>query len=231
MDITREKLRLLLAETNTDMSALSLKIGRNKTYIQQYITKGIPKKLDGDLRKEICMVLGKPENCLEVDAPSPIHLEPIPMPDNTYHIIGEVQAGVWSEAKQWHEDDWIAVEYANKRKYKNLYALRVRGESMNKMVQDGEYIIVVPLYDYPKDLKSGLLVVVERCLKQMDICELTLKELVITDKGAQLWPRSFHTDFQEPLDIIWPYTGKQISEIETVEIKGVAVYQGRDLDE
>lgn len=58
-------------------------------------------------------------------------LTPAPTPDKIFYIIGEVQAGVWIESQQWHEDDWKPVGYANVNNYQNIYALKVRGESMN----------------------------------------------------------------------------------------------------
>lgn len=58
-DFVREILAQIIKDEDVDMTWLSRQIGKNKTYIQQYITKGTPKKLDGDLRNAIAKALKK----------------------------------------------------------------------------------------------------------------------------------------------------------------------------
>lgn len=56
---TRKILPRLLEKRGMDMATLSRKIEKNPTYIQQYLTKGTPKRLDRDLKDKIAAELGE----------------------------------------------------------------------------------------------------------------------------------------------------------------------------
>lgn len=144
-------------------------------------------------------------------------------------IIGEVQAGIWKEAHQLEQQDWDYAPFINKKNYKNLYGLRISGDSMNMFYHEGDTVIVCPLYDFPRDVGTGKHVIVERC-RGGDICEITVKELVIDVGKAKLYPRSTNPKFKDPLDLFWPYEKKQYHGIETIEIKGVVIAAHKDMD-
>lgn len=59
-EFERKNLEKAIRETGADMSALSKKIGKNQTYIQQYITKGVPKRLSYEIRQTLAKELNRP---------------------------------------------------------------------------------------------------------------------------------------------------------------------------
>src|SRR5690348_6312367 len=60
----REALARLLKEKGEDFAGLSRLIGKNPAYIQQFIKRGTPRKLDEDDRRTIARYLGVDEALL-----------------------------------------------------------------------------------------------------------------------------------------------------------------------
>src|SRR5690606_39218291 len=54
----RERLAALARERGASLAALSRMIGRNSSYLQQYITKGSPKKLEEGDRQSLARYFG-----------------------------------------------------------------------------------------------------------------------------------------------------------------------------
>lgn len=60
----RASLAQLAAERGESLAALSRLIGRNEAYLQQFIARGIPRKLDEDDRLTLARYLGVDERLL-----------------------------------------------------------------------------------------------------------------------------------------------------------------------
>ncbi len=118
-------------------------------------------------------------------------------------VIGAVQAGVWREAAEdpLHIEGWddpLASDYERipcppDRRYPHapVFALRVEGDSMDKIFPPGSYALCVRLDDAAlsaKDVPAGSIVVVQR--RKHDIYEATLKRLQRTDGDIILVPES-----------------------------------------
>ena len=71
-------------------------------------------------------------------------------------VIGEVPGGELQEALEQHAEDFIYFE-TQKR---NVFALRVRGTSVNRMIPDGGFAVVDPGDNDPARLVNQLVVVV-----------------------------------------------------------------------
>lgn len=137
----------------------------------------------------------------------------------TLYVKGAVQAGAWSEAYEWPEEDWqtfvgrpdITVSLESR------FGLRVVGESMNVVYPHGSVVECVKLM-HGAELVSGKRVVVIRQRDDFEL-EATVKEFVVDDAGiAWLWPRSYHPEFQAPWRIDEPGPG-----IVSIEIVAVVV--------
>ena len=63
-DGTRARLVGLAAQRNVSLSALSALIGRNTTYLQQFVRKGSPRKLEENDRRTLAEFFGVPESDL-----------------------------------------------------------------------------------------------------------------------------------------------------------------------
>lgn len=73
----REKIQNLIIQKKESMNDLSLRIGKNQTYLFQYITRGSPRRLDEVTRKKLAQILDVPEQEL-----TDIPLTP-PLPGNS----------------------------------------------------------------------------------------------------------------------------------------------------
>jgi len=138
------------------------------------------------------------------------------------NVIGEVQAGIWSEASQWDEADWQVALFDVSEAEKLAYGLRVKGDSMDEFYPEGSIVVVMDIHDYPIPIDTFDHVIVQRC-RGGDICETTIKELVIKGDKAELWPRSRNPKYKDPICLFWPYDKRQQHGIESVEIKGVVI--------
>lgn len=111
-------------------------------------------------------------------------------------VIGEVRAGVFAEIPDEEPEPWDHVpvslpEYARA----SLFALQVVGRSMDRFYPDGSTVIVCPAHE--AGVREGDHVVVRR--RRGGLAETTLKEVVASGKGVELWPRSSDPAYQEPI--------------------------------
>ena len=126
---------------------------------------------------------------------SPNYLLNDELETSTIPVIGYVQAGLWQEAQQWNFSDFkpIYMPVDEKFKGKRVFALEVRGNSMNMLYPDGSFIICVSVEDYADVvgvIKSGKRVVVQRKNPLDGTIEATVKEYNKTKEGDYLIPRS-----------------------------------------
>lgn len=132
-------------------------------------------------------------------------------------VIGTVRAGDWTESPLGHSGDAFmeAVPCVPTERHRSLpqYALKVGGNSMDKVVRDGEYVIVV-LCDDGAQYVQGDRVVVER--QAHGLYERTLKKI------RQLSPERI---VLEPESTDDSYTPIEITSRDdfTVRIIGVAL--------
>jgi SOS-response transcriptional repressor LexA len=114
-------------------------------------------------------------------------------------VRGEVRAGAWFEIEGENErkPEFIAALPDPKYPASAQYALRVVGDSMNKVVQSGQYIVVVSLEDAGIDIRDSDLVVVKR--ERAMTYEVTLKRAKMGPNGWELWPESTDPRHQEPI--------------------------------
>ena len=60
----RKVLERLCAERGEDFAGLSRMLGRNPAYIQQYVRRGVPKRLKEDERRKLARYFAIPESTL-----------------------------------------------------------------------------------------------------------------------------------------------------------------------
>jgi SOS-response transcriptional repressor LexA len=71
MDVTRGVIVSRVAELGLSLSELSLKVGRNHAYFQQFIKRGVPNRLPERVRGQVAEILGIDERILKEAVPSP----------------------------------------------------------------------------------------------------------------------------------------------------------------
>lgn len=137
----------------------------------------------------------------------------------------EVAAGAWLAVDEIQDIPYGSAPTALIPEYSPFqqWLERVRGESMNKILPDGALVHVVSAIDIRYEPKTDDLVVVVRRRAGGAFIERTVKQVVATPQGIQLWPRSYNPRWQEPLVIL--QDTKPGDEVEvTIEGKVVRAY-------
>jgi phage repressor protein C with HTH and peptisase S24 domain len=139
----RERLTELAAARNASLAALSRMIGRNSSYLQQFVTKGSPRKLEEEDRRKLADFFAVAES--ELGAPDDrgdprgefVDIPRLPL---------EASAGPGAAAAQ--ESPFDSVRFSRRWLREQglepgqLSAIRVMGDSMDPLLRDGDEILV-----------------------------------------------------------------------------------------
>lgn len=121
-------------------------------------------------------------------------------PLESIKVIGIVEAGSWRNTGEFVDeqlDEIAAPALPNYPPYQQ-FSLKVVGPSMNRIVEDGEYVVCLDLRQDGAESRDGDIVVVERT--RAGLVETTLKVLRMNAAGqTELWPDSSHPNHQEPI--------------------------------
>lgn len=126
-----------------------------------------------------------------------------PVEMRTVEVVGHVQAGYWTEAFEWEEEDHYLVPVPADPELA-AYTLRgaeLRGNSMNKWRPEGTVVVVTDQIETAEDLRIGSRYLVERTNSAGEH-ESTVKKLWQDDNG-EFWllPESTDPRFQEPIHV------------------------------
>lgn len=159
----RQRLLQLATERGTSLSALSDLIGRNGTYLQQFIRKGSPRKLEETDRRTLARFFGVDES--ELGAPeefsSPL---PVKSPRGDWVDVPRLPLGASAGPGVLALEEqpigafrfsarWLREQGLDPRM---LSAIRVEGDSMEGTLRDGDEILVDRS---PRPLRDGIHVV------------------------------------------------------------------------
>lgn len=103
-------------------------------------------------------------------------------------VVGYVQAGLWRGADAIDETMRRTIMVPRINGARQLFALEVRGDSMNEILKPGSVIVCQSIHEYVGEVENELLVVVER--HDHGQVETTVKELFISNGRYSLVPRS-----------------------------------------
>lgn len=144
----RSRLDAIISEKGEDYSSISRLIGRNPAYIQQFIKRGIPRKLAEEDRKRIAQYLNIPEQ--ELGGP-----DTLAAAQNTAHasftLIPRIDIGASAGPGTLAENDLYADSLAFRKSWlkratsgaiSDLSVIRVSGDSMFPTLSDGDDILV-----------------------------------------------------------------------------------------
>ena len=140
----RERLSELARERGNSLAALSRMLGRNSTYLQQFISKGSPRKLEEEDRRKLAQFFGVGEG--ELGAPE----------DLSYDSRGEwvevprlpLEASAGPGAVGAAEIPFDAFRFSRRWLREQglepalLSSIRVLGDSMDPLLRDGDEILV-----------------------------------------------------------------------------------------
>jgi len=154
----REKLSTLARERGNSLAALSRMLGRNSTYLQQYITKGSPRKLEEADRRRLAKFFGVSEG--ELGGPEEISLGRTSEWVEVPRLPLEASAGPGAVGAEEMPFDafrfsrrWLREQGLDPAM---LSSIRVMGDSMDPLLRDGDEILVDRT---PRPFREGVHVV------------------------------------------------------------------------
>jgi hypothetical protein len=211
----RDALTRILKERGEDFAGLSRLIGKNPAYIQQFIKRGTPRKLDEDDRRTIARylgvseaLLGGPDNSQGGDSADGM----IKVPRLDIGASAGHGAITGSEAAVSHiafDPKWL--RQLCKGGTNHLSFIRVQGDSMSPTLADGDDILVDGA-DSADRLRDGIYV-----LRREDT--LMVKRLAINPFAAQATVTSDNPAYPEWKDV----------ELSTLAVIGRVIWAGRRL--
>ncbi len=157
-DPVRKRIRQLIGDNNLDMKSLSLALGKNHAYLQQYLERGIPKELNERSRMLLAEQLGVDETELggpqgpRPGRPPAAAQEQIPEIDvhagaggGGFTALESHSANGMTFSREvvrdhWRLPDWLL--YSLNAKSGNLAAFPVQGDSMSPTLLDGDVVFV-----------------------------------------------------------------------------------------
>lgn len=144
-----EKIKSRRKELGLTQAALGDKVGYTQQAIQ--LIENGKRALDQNTIISIA-------NALNI-SPADLVIENPFLPTHQIYRIGFVEAGAWTEAEQLPRDEWLPVNYPinDNLKGRKIFALGVRGNSMNKIFPpERTTLICLGISDYCDLVKEGI---------------------------------------------------------------------------
>lgn len=156
-----------------------------------------------------------------------MHAPPQEVPQNPLIIAGDVAAGMWLEASLFEAEHREETNFLPDRRWpaNAQYMVRVRGESLNKIAQDGDLLLCIDYLASGIEPKNGDLVIVERSRDMGATIERTAKRLIRHNGDIELRPESTDPRFQES---VFYREGDPDHTIVTVKAKVISVVRPLD---
>jgi phage repressor protein C with HTH and peptisase S24 domain len=220
----RAALEALIRHRGEDYASLSRLIGRNPAYIQQYIKRGSPQKLDEDNRRTLAAYFGVSEQVLGGPAAEAIRAVPSEAPGARRaadlvlvpHLDVGASAGPGALSGDERPHARLAFQAGWLREltgggFGGLSIIRVQGESMLPTLAHGDDILV-DRSDAAERLRDGIYV-----LRVEDA--LIVKRLALHPAGKRFTIRSDNDAYPDWTDC----------DPASVEVIGRVVWAGRRL--
>jgi phage repressor protein C with HTH and peptisase S24 domain len=153
----RQKLLLLARHRGTSLSALSRLLGRNTSYLQQFVRKGSPRKLEELDRSTLARYFNVDES--ELGAPEEISLTRAQSAAADWIDVPRLELGVSAGPGSVDEAEQAVGSLRFSRSWlrqrgldpARLSTVEVIGDSMEPTLRDGDEILVEQLTGAPRD--------------------------------------------------------------------------------
>lgn len=142
MENVREELERLIQERNLGYSAVSRLLNRNPAYIQQFIKRGSPRRLDDEDRRILAQFFGVDEQVLGGPAlPVRDGLVEVPVLDVEASAgFGAIAQSETAHTRFGFDERWLGKR--TRAKGPSLSIIHVHGESMEPTLRDGDEVLV-----------------------------------------------------------------------------------------
>jgi phage repressor protein C with HTH and peptisase S24 domain len=141
---TRQRLTELSRQKGTSLASLSRMLGRNTTYLQQYISKGSPRKLEEEDRRRLAKFFGVSET--ELGATQEKSYDGAGDWVEVPRLLIEVSAGPGAATASEQQFDSFRFSHRWLREQGldpgRLSAVRVIGDSMEPLLREGDDLLV-----------------------------------------------------------------------------------------
>ena len=144
----RERLSELAQQKGSSLAALSRMLGRNSSYLQQYITKGSPRKLEEEDRRKLAQFFGVAESELGGREESSYAVPRGTVGDWVEVPRLPLEASAGPGALSAEEIPFDAFRFSRRWLREQglepalLSSIRVMGDSMDPLLRDGDEILV-----------------------------------------------------------------------------------------
>ena len=207
----RDLLERLCVERGEDFAGLSRMLGRNPAYIQQFVRRGVPKRLKEEERRKLARYFGISEALLGGPADEPraadalvsIKRHPVRASAGPGAIVSEGLGKPYFG----FEERWLKALTATPAS--SLSIVRVEGDSMSPTLNDGDDILV-DLGDCADRLRDGIYVL------RIDDA-LVVKRLALSPMGRRITVQSDNPAYPD-----WPDCG-----LDEIHCIGRVIWSGR----
>src|SRR5579884_581422 len=150
MDAARSAIVSRVAELGLSLSELSLKVGKNHAYFQQFIKRGVPNRLPEEVRGRVAEILGLDERLLKEASSTQVRLM---MTDSLRSASrGALWIPLYGHAVGGKDGEFIlsgnqvseVLAPPNLKGVPDAYAVYVVGDSMEPRYFAGEAVFVNP---------------------------------------------------------------------------------------
>ena len=201
----------LCAERGEDFAGLSRMLGRNPAYIQQYVRRGVPKKLKEEERRKLARYFsiseavlgGPPDDPVGADGLLAVKRHPVAVSAGPGALVAE------ELGKPYFGFDERWLKALTPSPPNKLSVVRVEGDSMAPTLGDGDDILV-DLGDSAERLRDGIYV-----LRVED--SVVVKRLALHPTGRRVTIQSDNPAYPD-----WPDWG-----IDDINCIGRVIWAGR----
>jgi hypothetical protein len=159
MNDPREILQRLCAERGEDFAGLSRMLGRNAAYMQQFVRRGIPRRLGEDERRKLARYFGVSETLLGGPPPEEVAANGLLSIKRHAVMVSAGPGAVVTEelGKPYFAFDERCLKALTPSAPSSLSIVRVEGDSMSPTLNPGDDILV-DLEDSAARLRDGIYV-------------------------------------------------------------------------
>src|SRR4051794_36140464 len=209
----RATLERLCAERGEDFAGLSRMLGRNPAYIQQFVRRGVPRRLKEEERRKLARYFsiseavlgGPPEEARAPDQLINIKRHPVFASAGPGSIVNE------GLGKPYMAFDERGVKALTATSPERLSIVRVEGDSMSPTLNDGDDILV-DLGDCGERMRDGIYV-----LRVDDA--VVVKRLALNPMGRRVTVQSDNPAYPD-----WPDCG-----FDEIHCIGRVIWSGRKI--
>ena len=211
MNNPRQVLERLCVERGDDFAGLSRMLGRNPAYIQQFVRRGVPKRLGEDERRKLASYFGISETLLGGPADASKPLKGLVSVKRHPVMVSAGPGAIVSEevGKPYFAFDERWLKALTPSSPANLSIVRVEGDSMAPTLNAGDDILV-DLGDASERLRDGIYVL------RIDDA-LVVKRIALNPVGRRLTVQSDNPAYPD-----WPDCG-----LDDIKPIGRVIWSGR----